>query len=90
MFGERFYVKATAKVMQEEKVIAEASSYARESFSQKGMQESQLTGATSSYARKYALNGLFAIDDTQDADTQDNTHKPHRFACQLSQPPTTD
>ena len=49
-----------------------ADAYAREPESKKGMDESQITGAASSYARKYALNGLFAIDDTKDADTQDN------------------
>jgi len=72
MLGDRFYVKATASVMQGDKAIATSSAYARESFQRKGMDDSQLTGSTSSYARKYALNGLFAIDDTKDADTTDN------------------
>lgn len=72
MLGDRFYVRATASVMSGTEAIATSSAYAREAFSQKGMQESQLTGATSSYARKYALNGLFAIDDTKDADSADN------------------
>ena len=73
MLGDRFYVRANASVMKEDKAIATASGYAREAFSRKGMDDSQLTGATSSYARKYALNGLFAIDDTKDADSQDNS-----------------
>jgi hypothetical protein len=72
--GDRFYVKATASLFYKEKQIS-ATAYARESLTKKGMDESQITGATSSYARKYALNGLFAIDDTKDADTQDNTEK---------------
>ena len=70
--GERYYVKATATITNGTQSISN-SAYARESFEKKGMDESQITGATSSYARKYALNGLFAIDDTKDADTMDNT-----------------
>ena len=55
------------------------TAYAREAESKKGMDEAQITGAASSYARKYALNGLFAIDDTKDADSQDNTqHVPNK------------
>ncbi|HSH67485.1 MAG TPA: ERF family protein, partial [Bacteroidia bacterium] len=50
------------------------TAFAREPESKKGMDESQITGASSSYARKYALNGLFAIDDNKDADTMDNTN----------------
>ena len=68
----RVYVKAIASVMEDNQVIATASAFAREPLTKKGMDESQITGAASSYARKYALNGLFAIDDTKDADTQDN------------------
>lgn len=71
--GDRVYVKATATLYDETmKVIASNSAYAREELSKKGMDAAQLTGATSSYARKYALNGLFAIDDSKDADHQDN------------------
>jgi hypothetical protein len=51
------------------------SAYAREAITKKGMDDSQITGSASSYARKYALNGLFCIDDTKDADTMDNRHK---------------
>jgi len=74
--GGRVYVKATATVTDgSDNVSVEA--YARESESRKGMDDSQLTGSTSSYARKYALNGLFLIDDTKDADGMDNTkHDP--------------
>lgn len=71
--GDRFYVKATAKFVDAESGdIITNTALARESFEKKGMDPSQLTGATSSYARKYAMNGLFAIDDTKDADNMDN------------------
>ena len=73
LIGDRYYIKATATLRDEIKVIAQASAFAREPLEKKGMDESQVTGASSSYARKYALNGLLAIDDTRDADTQDNT-----------------
>lgn len=84
MLGDRFYVKATAKVIAKIVVsdvvknitVGESSAYAREALSKKGMDESQITGAASSYARKYALNGLFAIDDTKDADTHEAAHEP--------------
>ena len=67
--AERVYVKATATLLDENShVIASATGLAREPQTKKGMDESQITGAASSYARKYALNGLFAIDDTKDAD----------------------
>lgn len=70
----RFYIRATATLFDEEgKEIASATAYAREEETKKGMDASQLTGSTSSYARKYALNGLFAIDDTKDSDAT-NTH----------------
>lgn len=75
LIGDRFYVKATATITDgKEQLSTEA--YARESTDKKGMDASQVTGATSSYARKYALNGLLAIDDTKDADTMDNSKKP--------------
>ena len=70
----RFYVKAVATLFGEDgKEIANTYAYAREEESKKGQDASQLTGSTSSYARKYALNGLFAIDDNKDADAI-NTH----------------
>lgn len=74
--GERFYVKAKASLIDidtQEEVYACA--YARESENKKGMDSAQVTGATSSYARKYALNGLFCIDDTKDVDTQEYQEK---------------
>lgn len=72
--GGRIYVKATASISSEEGTLMEATALAREPEAKKGMDESQITGAASSYARKYALNGLFAIDDAKDADTQDNSN----------------
>ncbi len=65
--GGRVYVKATASVSQADKSIS-VTAYAREEETKKGMDAAQITGSASSYARKYALNGLFAIDDTKDAD----------------------
>tara|TARA_R110002096_G_scaffold59236_3_gene148694 strand:+ start:629 stop:1222 length:594 start_codon:yes stop_codon:yes gene_type:complete len=73
--GDRYYVKATATVWDGDKFVSEATGYAREQQIKKGMDEAQITGAASSYARKYALNGLFAIDDGKDADSQDNTQQ---------------
>ncbi len=70
--GYRFYVKATATITEGDKSVS-VSAFARESITKKGMDTAQITGATSSYARKYALNGLFLIDDTKDADTMDNS-----------------
>ena len=70
----RFYIKATATLWDSADgvILAQTTAFAREPLSKKGMDESQITGAASSYARKYALNGLFCIDDTKDADTMDN------------------
>jgi len=67
--GDRVYVKATATVFNGTDVLGTATAFAREPQDKKGMDASQITGTASSYARKYALNGLFAIDDTKDADT---------------------
>lgn len=76
MIGDRIYVKATATIgTDEDRIGVKVSAFAREPLNKKGMDESQITGAASSYARKYALNGLFAIDDTKDADTMDNRTK---------------
>lgn len=77
--GERYYIKATAKILSAEKELEDNrlqkyianTAYAREDESKKGMDGSQITGTASSYARKYALNGLFLIDDTKDADTDE-------------------
>jgi hypothetical protein len=75
LIGERYYVKATATLTDIEKPEWKIwiTAYAREEESKKGMDGSQVTGASSSYARKYALNGLFNIDDTKDSDST-NTH----------------
>ena len=72
MVGNRFYIKATATITDSENNSFSTTAFAREAESKKGMDESQVTGSTSSYARKYALNGLFAIDDNKDADTLNN------------------
>ena len=73
LIGDRFYIKATATIYNKEGEQISTTAYAREEEVKKGMDASQVTGSTSSYARKYALNGLFAIDDTKDADAT-NTH----------------
>lgn len=78
--GERYYIKATATVTDtESQETISSTAYARESSDKKGMDDSQITGTASSYARKYALNGLFLLDDTKDADTDEyrnQTNKP--------------
>lgn len=79
--GERNYVRATATITDWDDMQAQimmprsisVTAYACESVEKKGMDVAQITGAASSYARKYALNGLFCIDDTKDADHSDNT-----------------
>ena len=76
MVGDRYYIKATATLHDTESTaIIQNTAYAREEDSKKGMDASQVTGSTSSYARKYALNGLFCIDDVKDADSRDNRQK---------------
>lgn len=67
--GEHNYIKATATLYGADGGAVANSAFAKEPLEKKGMDPSQITGATSSYARKYALNGLFCIDDTKDADT---------------------
>ena len=74
LIGDRFYVKATAKLILDDDSVS-AVAYAREPLEKKGMDTAQITGATSSYARKYALNGLFCIDDTKDADATNDHGK---------------
>ena len=70
--GERYYIKATARLIDAKSdAIVENTAYAREEETKKGMDGSQITGTASSYARKYCLNGLFLIDDTKDADTDE-------------------
>ena len=83
--GDRYYIMATATLIDIEgnesltkgRGSISATAYAREDEKKTGMDLSQLTGSTSSYARKYALNGLFAIDDTKDSDST-NTHESER------------
>lgn len=81
MVGDRVYVKSTATITDGESSISN-SALARESEEKKGLDSSQITGSTSSYARKYALNGLFLIDDTKDADAGDGKtdSKPSGFS----------
>lgn len=74
MVGEWHYIQATA-TLSDGYNSKSVKAYARESETKSGMDSSQITGTASSYARKYALNGLFAIDDTKDADTMDNRPK---------------
>ena len=81
--GSRYYVKATARLTNGKDNI-EVTAYAREAETKKGMDDSQITGSTSSYARKYALNGLFAIDDTKDADTDEYTKKTNTASTSKS------
>ena len=75
MVGDRIYVKATAILKNSAGDVEYTSAFAREPSSKKGYDDSQVTGSTSSYARKYALNGLFCIDDTKDADATNNGDK---------------
>lgn len=79
LIGDRYYIKATAKITDGVNELT-STAYARESLELKGMSDSQVTGTASSYARKYALNGLLAIDDTKDADSDE-------FARQTKQEP---
>lgn len=76
LIGERYYIKATATLHDTDSpIVVSNTAYARESADKKGMDECQITGTASSYARKYALNGLFCIDDTKDADTDEYMHQ---------------
>lgn len=68
MVGERYYVKSVVTICNPSGQYFSVTGYAREEENKKGMDGSQITGASSSYARKYALNGMFAIDDTKDSD----------------------
>lgn len=96
LVGDRTYVKATVTVNGYGE-SDEASAFAREPESKKGMDEAQITGATSSYARKYALNGMFDIDDTKDPDTDEhskqaggNSSEPKQKWTASSTKPATD
>jgi len=77
--GDRYYIKATVTVIDTETGDKhEVTGYAREAENKKKMDVSQITGATSSYARKYALNGMFAIDDTKDSDATNQHGKDEK------------
>lgn len=88
--GNRIYVKATASFWNADAnggLPIENTAFAREPDTKKGMDESQITGTASSYARKYALNGLLLIDDTKDADTDENRNeRENRAKKQKEQP----
>ena len=92
LIGNRIYVKATATIKNEKGECETTTGWAREEETKKGMDGSQITGASSSYARKYALNGLFAIDDNADSDTtNDGQHQAaqQQAQTQAQQPATT-
>lgn len=74
LVGDRFYVKAIVTLKNSSGETVTTTAFAREEESKKGMDGSQITGASSSYARKYALNGMFCIDDTKDSDTTNTGH----------------
>ena len=88
LVGERYYVKATATITDGKGYLS-THAYAREQAEKKGMDESQITGACSSYARKYALNGLLAIDDGKDADSMDNSKTPVKETREAPKPQPT-
>lgn len=89
MVGNRIYVKSTATIKNEKGEFETTTGWAREEETKKGMDGSQITGASSSYARKYALNGLFAIDDNADSDTtNDGQHQEAQQQTQTQQPNT--
>lgn len=91
LIGNRIYVKATATIKNEKGECETTNGWAREEETKKGMDGSQITGASSSYARKYALNGLFAIDDNADSDTtNDGQQQTHQQAQTQAQQPASN
>jgi hypothetical protein len=89
--GDRFYIKATATLTDtEDGRSISVSALAREDENKKGMDLSQVTGSTSSYARKYALNGLFCIDDTKDSDATNKHGKEQSDKLKSNQGQLTD
>lgn len=88
LIGDRFYVRATATLTNDTGETASATAYAREDEVKKGMDGAQITGAASSYARKYALNGLFCIDDVKDPDATNKGDASPRKAQAPAAPPT--
>lgn len=85
LVGNRIYVKATATIKNEKGEGETSTGWAREEETKKGMDASQITGASSSYARKYALNGLLAIDDNQDSDTTNDGQQQTQQQAQVKQ-----
>lgn len=86
--GEHNYIKATATLYGADGGAVANSAFAKEPLDKKGMDPSQITGATSSYARKYALNGLFCIDDNKDADTDEYVAKTTQTKAKIQAPKT--
>ena len=86
--GEHNYIKATATLYGADGGAVANSAFAKEPLDKKGMDPSQITGATSSYARKYALNGLFCIDDNKDADTDEYVAKTTQTKAKTQVPKT--
>ena len=86
IIGDRYYVRAEVVVSNDDGEMIPVVAYAREEENKKGMDGSQVTGASSSYARKYALNGMFCIDDTKDSDST-NTHDDKAPAKSQSKAP---
>lgn len=84
--GDRYYVRATASITDGETTHI-ATAMAREEESKKGMDAAQVTGATSSYARKYCLNGLFGIDDSKDADTDEHKQQQNNTKATVNNKP---
>lgn len=89
LIGTRFYVKATATLRNSAGESETTTAFAREEETKKGMDASQITGASSSYARKYALNGLFCIDDVKDSDTTNTGDKKGNTVATTAAPANT-
>ena len=83
IIGERYYIKATATISNGEQSYS-ATSYAREPEEKKGMDSAQISGTTGSYSRKYALNGLFALDDNKDSDATSTETKPYVVVAEIT------
>ena len=91
LIGERYYVKSTVTLENESGEKKDAVAFAREDASRPGMSESQVTGTASSYARKYAICSLLAINEEQDPDSMDNSHKAaKKYTAQVPQNVQTD
>ena len=88
--NDRIYIKATVTLTDADGNTETTTAFAREDETKKGMDGSQVTGAASSYARKYALNGLFLIDDTKDADTDEYHQMDAESAPQPPKPETAN